>query len=205
MTDPFATPSSTQGGGTRPRLHQLASGLPKPLTRYFDPNPSDPNSDKVEIKTKGRLVILRPVPGTVTMQFNALAKKNQPRVSVDVVVLDGPPITEIVHGQTHETELELDEDQVIHPNGANAKIPAMFMNGAVLLQQLGVRAVGKDAKVDDGGPADTGTPIFGRLGRLPKKGENAPPYALLSYTEEEKALAIEWWTKNNNPFDADDE
>lgn len=201
MADPFATPAAAGGGGTRPRLHQLASGLPKPVTRYFDPDPGNPDSEKIEIKTKGRLVILRTVPGSLVREKNELSNKVGDKIQVDVVVLDGPEITEIVSGQTGETEVELSDEETIVPGGENAKIPALFMNGTVLLQQLGV----KGGKPVPGGPYDSGAPVIGRLGRLPKKNKNQPPYALLSYTDEEKATAIKWWQANNNPFDSDDD
>jgi hypothetical protein len=202
MADPFAAPSAAGGGGTMPRLHQLAVGMPKSLTRTFDPNPGDPKSEKIEVKTRGRLVIMRPVPGSLVRERNELANKDANKLQVDIVVLDGPDITEVVSGQTGEVETELSDDEIIVPGSANAKLPARFVNGAVLLQQLGVK--GK-AEVVEGGPYDTGRPVIGRLGRLPKQGQRQPPYALLSYTEEEKALALKWWQANNNPFDGEDD
>lgn len=178
--DPFQKPTASVGSGARPRFHQLAKGCPEVTRKYLAAD-----SDH---KTKGRLLVLRPVPGSLTKVQNMNKTGMVDQMSVDVFVVDGEPITEVIDFRTQESVSELEEPLV--PGSANCMLPAQFINSATLVNQL------RDVYA-------SGSALCGRLGRLPSQNQNSPAYVLLDYTEEEAQAAVAAMKaaeKAQNPF-----
>lgn len=177
MSDPFGKPGAATSGGGRPRLHQIARGLAKDVTRKY----AEGTDQEQTIKTRGRLVLMTPK----RVERNVPGRNGtRDRWSVDVVILDGPEITEVIDAQTGDVMAELEEALV--PGEENSLIKDMYVSSVTLGNQF------------EG--AGIGTMILGRLGRLPKRGDQSPAYALLSYTEEEAQKARDYLAKFHNPF-----
>jgi hypothetical protein len=188
MSDPFGKAGATTvgGGGTRPRLHQLAKGG-KQVTRKYAPG----TDTELEIKTRGRLLLISPKKFEKANTGSNTGSKAKDRVTADVVVLSGEEITEVIDANTGDVVVELEEPLV--PASANAVIKDMFISSVTLVGQLA-----------EDGVLDTSMKL-GYLGRLPKRGDNNPAYCLTDYNDADAEIARKYLAENHNPFAGDEE
>jgi len=145
-----------------PTMAQLGSDGPKVKVVYGKGKPEE------QIKeTTGRLVLVRPVKLELKVPSSFEGNAPADRLSVDVVVLDGPPITNVI---------DKDGDDVytfpepLVPN-QSATLDAMYTSHTVLVGQL------RDLLVN--GNNAPGKWQYGRLMKLnPKPGSKNKPWAL---------------------------
>ena len=168
-------------GTQRPNIRQLASGAKKGKRTYAKGEAQEFTGD-----IEGRLLIIVPkkLETGVPSQFKD-PKTGQPklqdRITADVHVLDGTPITQVIDGEG-DVKLELKE-----PLTPPFMIPDAYISQTMLVQQL------EDV-------VGTGKFRFGRLGFLPPRPPNKKPFVLFGTTEDEKAQAKQYWNSRPDPF-----
>lgn len=188
MSDPFGKAGATtvSGGGTRPRLHQLAKGG-KQVTRKYAPG----TENELEIKTRGRLLLITAKKFEKANTGNNTGKNAKDRITADVVVLSGDEITEVIDARTGDVVTELEEPLV--PGSENAVIKDMFISSITLVGQLS-----EDGVIDKGMK-------LGYLGRLPAQGDKSPAYCLTDYSDADAEIARKYLAAHHNPFAGDGE
>jgi hypothetical protein len=158
--DPFDEPGS-KGGGSFPHISQFKERL-----IIFKPVNLEKNIPGIE---KGKLV---------------------DRMSVDIHMLDGEPITELVDGYGEPKDVELEA-----PFTAPHVFESMYVSQVVLVNQL------RKAYKNDG-------MVLGRLGRdKPRQKGQQGAWTIEAASDEDKVLARDYWTKylaeqkNSDPWE----
>jgi hypothetical protein len=154
-----------------PTMAQIGSDGPKLKLVYGK------GTDQEQIKDwSGRLVIVTPVKLEHNIKSQFAGNPPGDRMSVDVVILDGPPITVVVDKDGEEV-YTFPEPLV---PGTNAELKAMYTSHTVLIGQLN--------KLMVNGESARGRMTFGRVMKLnPKPGSTNKPWALGRAVDEKQA------------------
>lgn len=169
-------------GVPRPHLRQLTNGAKKKKRTYGKDRPEEYTTEM-----SGRLVIIEPTKierQVPNVQPNGEVKYSD-RITANIHVLDGTPITEGLDG-FGEVKTTFKE-----PLTPPFVIPNQYISGVMIVQQL-EEVVGTGFR-------------FGALGTLPAKGKGRPPYIMFGADAKEMESAREYWSKRPDPFDVEAE
>lgn len=171
-----------------PTIAQLASDGVKTKLVYGK------GTDQEQIKEwAGRLVIVQPVKLEHGVKSQFAGNPPGDRMSVNITVLDGPPITQVID---KDGEVTYTFPEPLVP-GQNAVLPAMYTSHTVIIGQL------KPLMVN--GENAPGKLTFGRLFKLnPKPGSTNKPWALGRPVDAKQAAAdqkaaLEWVKAHPEP------
>lgn len=184
MSDDIFADAPAAQGVARPHIKQLASGDKEVKRMYAKGEPQ-----QYEGLCKGRLIIIEPTKIERNMPSGIKGDDGKPklqdRITANIHVLSGEPITEQLDGEGDVKAVF--KDPLVPP----FVIPNSYISNTMLVQQL------EDV---------VGTGIrFGALGFLPPKGGRKKPYVLFNTTPAEKKAANEYWKNRPDPFDVTDE
>lgn len=171
-----------------PTMAQIGSDGPKVKVIYAKGKPQEQIKD-----TTGRLVLLRPVKLEHNVPPSTPDGKVGDRLSMDVIVLDGPPIVNVVDKDGEETFVF---PEPLVPN-QSAVLERMYSNHTVLIGQM------KDQMTN--GETAPGKWNYGRLMKLaPKNPGGNKPWAVgravdAKQNAEDRKIAAAWLKAHPEP------